>query len=111
MIYGWNKNTSRRLHLMQSERISKREAREIVLDTYEPFKIFSRKKDGTRIIRNTYSVVGPKTTGNAPGARYRYWEAPWNYMILYDIDKSGFRTFLMEEIYKLEKDGVTYIVQ
>ena len=110
MNLGYSKSVAKKLQRFQREYITQRQMKEMVLDTYEPFTIQSFKKDGTRITREAYSVVGPKTSGNEPGAKYTYWRAPYNYMILYDLDADGYRTFLMDDVYKLEKYGKTYLV-
>lgn len=87
------------------------EMRDIVLTWNEPFRIYSRKKDGTRIYRDVYSFAGPSTAPLSPMDRYQYDKAPYDYMILYDLDRDGYRTFLMKEVYKLVKFGKTYIVK
>jgi hypothetical protein len=84
--------------------ISRSEMIELTLDYYEPFKIFSRKLDGTRMIREMYSFAGP--SGNV---RYNY--AAKGYMIFYDADKAGFRTIVYRNVYKLEMGGRTYLVR
>ena len=111
MNLGYSKSVASKLQKFQREYITARQMREMVLDLYEPFTIQSFKKDGTRITREVYSVAGPKTTGNAPGARYRYWRAPYNYMILYDIDKTNFRTFRLDFVNWIEKDGQRYYIR
>lgn len=111
MNLGYSKSVAKKLQRFQREYITQRQMKEMVLDTYEPFTIQSFKKDGTRITREAYSVVGPKTSGNAPGAKYTYWRAPYNYMILYDIDKSNFRTFRLDFVNWIEKDGQRYFIR
>ena len=81
----------------------------MVLTWYEPFKIFSFKTDGgPRIMRDVYSFSGPSTADGSPMDRYDY-EAE-GYMILYDLDADGYRTFVLDNVYKLQKNGKTYLV-
>ena len=82
----------------------------MVLTWYEPFKIYSRKVDGSRIVRDVYSFSGPSRADGSPMDRYEYDSPPYNYMILYDLDADGYRTFLMDDVYKLQKYGKTYLV-
>lgn len=84
--------------------ITKDEMERIVLTWNEPFKIYSRKLDGTRMIREMYSFEGPN--GNAT---YDY-EAK-GYMVLYDLDRDGVRTIVFDNVYKISKFGKTYIVK
>lgn len=88
----------------ENTEISKSEMIQMTLDYYEPFKIFSRKLDGTRIVREMFSVVGP--SGNV---KYDY--AARGYMIFFDADKTGFRTIVYDNVYKLEMGGKTYLVR
>ena len=76
----------------------------IVLMWNEPFKIYSRKLDGTRMIREMYSFEGP--SGNA---LYDYQSK--GYMVLYDLDRDGVRTIVFDNVYKISKFGKTYIVK
>ena len=89
----------------KSTEITRSEMSEMMLNWYEPFKVFTTKLDGTRMVRQMYSVSGP--SGNV---NYDYADPPYNYMILYDLDADGYRTFLMDDVYKLEKYGKTYLV-
>lgn len=111
MNLGYSKSVAKKLQRFQREYITARQMREMILDTYEPFTIQSFKKDGTRITREVYSVAGPKRTGKAPGARYIYWRAPYNYMILYDTEKFDFRTFRLDFVNWIEKDGQRYFIR
>ena len=56
------------------------------------------------MIREMYTVAGP--SGNM---KYNYQAK--GYMVLYDIDKAGFRTIIFKNVYKVEKDGETYFVR
>jgi hypothetical protein len=56
------------------------------------------------MIREMYTVAGP--SGNM---KYNYQAR--GYMVLYDIDKAGFRTIIFKNVYKVEKDGETYFVR
>lgn len=83
--------------------ISRAEMEEMILDWYEPMKIFTRKLDGTRMIREMYAVAGP--SGNV---KYDYQAK--GYMILFDAGKLGFRTIVFDNVYKIEKGGRTYLI-
>lgn len=94
-------------HLTQfaaNTEISRSEMIQMTLDYYEPFKIFSTKLDGTRIVREMFSVVGP--SGNV---KYDY--AARGYMIFFDSDKTGWRTIVYANVYKLEMGGKTYLIR
>jgi hypothetical protein len=84
--------------------ISRSEMIQLTLDLYQPFKIFSTKLDGTRMVREMYSFDGP--SGNV---RYNYQAK--GYMIFFDATKGGFRTIVYRNVYKLEMDGKTYLVR
>lgn len=99
-----NKNIVRKLQKFQQNILSQQEMEDMVLQWYEPFKIYTRKLDGTRMVRDQYSVAGP--SGNV---KYDY--GARGYMIFYDIDKQGFRTVVLRNVYKIEKDGQTYLVR
>jgi hypothetical protein len=83
--------------------ITQDEMEKIVLMWNEPFKIYSTKLDGTRMVREMYSF---EYTGNA---LYDY-EAK-GYMVLYDLDRDGIRTVVFDNVYKISKFGKTYIVK
>jgi hypothetical protein len=84
--------------------ISQTQMREMILDWYSPMKIYTRKLDGTRMVREMFSVSGP--SGNV---KYDY-EAD-GYMIMFDQGKLGFRTIVLRNVYKIEKDGRTYLIK
>lgn len=84
--------------------ITRDEMRDIVLTWNEPFKIFTKKLDGKRMVREMFSVSGP--SGNV---NYDY-EAK-GYMILYDLDRDDFRTIVFDNVYKITKFGKTYLIK
>jgi len=84
--------------------ITQSEMEEIVLTWNEPFKIFTTKLDGTRMVREMFSVDGP--SGNV---NYDY--AARGYMILYDLDRDGYRTIVFDNVYKITKFGKTYLIK
>lgn len=104
MIQYLNKSVTRKLHKFAENEISKEQVKDMVLDWYESMKIYTTKLDGTRMTREMYSVDGP--SGNV---NYDY-DAK-GYMIMFDADKMGFRTIVLKNIYKIEKDGRTYLVR
>lgn len=104
MIGILNKNVTKRLHKFADNEISFDEMKEMVLDKYTPLKIYTTKLDGKRMVRDMFTVEGP--SGNV---NYNY--SAKGYMILYDSDKVGFRTIVFKNVYKIEKEGKTYIVR
>jgi hypothetical protein len=100
------KNTflSQLYKFQEQTEISRAQMEAMILDWYEPMKIFTRKLDGTRMIREMYSVAGP--SGNV---KYDY-EAK-GYMIVFDADKLGFRTIVLRNVYKIERGGRTYLIK
>jgi len=99
-----NNSVTRLLHKFAENEISRSQVKDMVLDLYTPMKIYTRKLDGTRMVREMFSVQGP--SGNV---KYDY-EAD-GYMIMYDSDKIGFRTIVLKNVYKIEKEGKTYLVR
>ena len=118
MIGFWNKKVSRRLFEMQAEPISVNQLKKLIYDNkYEPVRIWGSTEGKTpghprRTLRGeqVYSIQGPRN------------EAPWNkmgtnayinegYVILYDINKTGFRTFPFKRITKIEIDNQLYRVK
>ena len=103
-LFGLDRRVNRYLQKFERNYISFDEMKDMVLDWYEPMKIYTTKKDGTRMIREMYTVAGP--SGNM---KYNYQAK--GYMILYDIDKGGFRTIIFKNVYKVEKDGEVFFVR
>jgi hypothetical protein len=56
------------------------------------------------MVREMFSVDGP--SGNV---NYDY-EAE-GYMILYDLDRDGYRTIVFDNVYKITKFGQTYLIK
>lgn len=84
--------------------ISPSKMKEMILDLYEPMKIYTFKLNGTRMVREMFSVQGP--SGNV---KYDY-EGD-GYMIMYDQEELGFRTIVLSNVYKIEKGGRTYLIK
>ena len=103
-MFGWNKSVTRKLHKFAENEISRSQVKDMILDWYTPLKIYTRKLDGTRMVRDMFSVQGP--SGNV---KYDY--SAKGYMIMYDSDKIGFRTIVLKNVYKIEKEGKTYLVR
>ena len=101
---GVNKSVSRKLQKFSENDITLSEAKDMILDWYTPMKVYTKKLDGTRMVRDMFSVQGP--SGNV---KYDY-DAK-GYMIMYDSDKIGFRTIVLKNVYKIEKEGRTYLVR
>ena len=107
-LFGLDRRVNRYLQKFEREYISFQQMKEIVLDTYEPFKIKWKKKNGVNAERDMYTVFGP--SGKAMNG-VEYWKAPYNYMIAYDIDKAGFRTIRLEEVDWVEKEGQRFYLK
>ena len=101
---GVNKSVNRKLQKFAENDITLDEAKEMILDWYTPMKVYTRKLDGTRMVRDMFSVQGP--SGNV---KYDY-DAK-GYMIMYDSDKIGFRTIVLKNVYRIDKEGRTYLVR
>lgn len=108
MIFGWNKTVSKKLQKFDREYISFDQMKEMVLDTYQPFTIQWKKKDGSIAKRDMFTVFGP---GGKAMSGVQYWKAPYNYMIAYDTGKSGFRTIRLKDVDWIEKDNQKYYVR
>ena len=84
--------------------ITRSEMSEMMLNWYEPFKVFTTKLDGTRMVRQMYSVSGPSGDVN-----YDYQAK--GYMIFFDLERDDFRTVVMDNVYKVTKFGKTYLIK
>ena len=82
--------------------ISKSEAKKLIYSG-QPMRLYSKKLSGQNLVRDIHSVTGP--SGNA---LYDY-DAE-GYLIVYDEDSNGFRTFVLEKISKININGKNYIV-
>lgn len=114
--WGINNNVLKKLQKFQAERISLSGLKQLLYDNYEIFYIWGRTEGKTKPARTfrraeAYSIAGPNGKAMS-GAQYwvpgRYVKD--GYVILYDVEKSGFRTFPIHRITKIEKDGVIYEV-
>ena len=118
-MFGWNKKVSNRLSTLvelQTETISLAQLKGMLYDTYEVFSIWGEtegKTEPRRTIRGEqmYSVQGP---GGRAMSGARYWTdeyVPEGYVILYNVNKAGFRTYPINRITQIEKDGQRFKVQ
>ena len=118
-MFGWNKKVGNRLGNLvelQSTTISLSQLKDMLYDTYEVFSIWGQTEGRTeprRTIKGEkmYSVAGPG--GKAMGGA-RYWTdeyVPEGYVILYNVSEGGFRTYPINRITQIEKDGQLYKVQ
>ena len=116
MIHNWNKKVSNRLSNLvelQSTTISLSQLKDMLYDTYEPFYIWGQTEKERKSLRRVqaYSVQGP---GGRAMSGARYWTdeyVPEGYIILYNVEKSGFRTYPINRITQIEKDGELFKVQ
>jgi hypothetical protein len=69
-----------------------------------PFKIWGSTLEGDDYSgREVFTFNGPSRN---PGVPYNY--NALGYMIMYDMNKGDYRTFVYDRITRLEIDGVTY---
>jgi hypothetical protein len=69
-----------------------------------PFKIWGTTLDGEQYSgREVFTFQGPSRN---PGVGYNY--NAKGYMIMFDMNKGEPRTFVYDNIYKLELNGITY---
>lgn len=117
MIHGFNRKVSRRLFELQTEKISLSQLKMMLYDTYETFKIWGRTEGKTEPSRTfkgetMYSVQGP---GGRAMSGAQYWVpgkyVKDGYVILFNVDEGGFRTYPIHRITKIEKDGQLYRVE
>jgi hypothetical protein len=115
-MFGWNKKVSNRLNRLielQAQTISLSELKGMLYDTYETFYIWGRTEKENKALRRVqaYSVAGP---GGRAMSGARYWTdeyVPEGYIILFNVDKGGFRTYPINKITQIEKDGELFKVQ
>ncbi len=90
-------------------RISRRALRQVSLNWNQPFKIWGTTKDGEVYEgREVFSFAGPSNGPLSPLTRYNY--PSLGYMIFYDMRKGEPRTFIYNNIYGFEQDGLYYDV-
>lgn len=71
-----------------------------------PFRIWGSTLEGdTYSGREVFTFNGPS---RSPGVPYNY--NALGYMIMYDMNKGDYRTFVYDNITKLELNGITYNV-
>jgi hypothetical protein len=89
------------------QKISVRRLRTLTLTNLNtPFKIWGSTLEGDDYSgREVFTFTGPSRN---PGVPYNY--NALGYMIMYDMNKGDYRTFVYDRITKLEINGVTYEV-
>lgn len=89
----------------QPRTISVRRLRSLTLANKNvPFKIWGETLEGDRYNgREVFTFNGPSRN---PGIAYNY--NALGYMIMYDMSKGDYRTFVYDNIKKLEMNGITY---
>jgi hypothetical protein len=108
MNLGFSKSVLSKLQRFQREYISFDQMKEMVLDTYQPFTIKWKKKDGTMAQRDMFTVFGP---GGRAMSGVRYWTPKYNYMIAYSNTDGGFRTIRLKDVEWIEKDNQRYYLR
>lgn len=72
-------------------------------------ELWGKKLDGTPLHREFYkNLDGPR--GRAMWG-VRYWDSPYNYMILYSKTDSDFRTIVLKNVEKVKIGGKIYKVK
>lgn len=72
-------------------------------------ELWGKKLDGTPLHREFYkNMEGP--AGRAM-MKVRYWDSPYNYMILYSKTDSDFRTIVLKNVEKVKIGGKIYKVK
>ena len=94
----------------EKQRISVRRLRSLTLaNKNTPFKIWGETLEGdTYEGREVFTFFGPARIGKKYAVGYNY--NALGYMIMYDMNKGEPRTFVYDNIYRLELNGVTYEV-
>ena len=103
-----NKVYSKILAFARTEqKISVRRLRNLTLaNKNTPFKIWGETLEGdTYSGREVFTFEGPSRN---PGVPYNY--NALGYMIMYDMNKGDYRTFVYDNITRFELNGVTYEV-
>lgn len=94
----------------KKDTVSRAELRNIILNWYEPFRVFTRKKDGSRYTPEAFTVAGPS-------GRAVYDYSRKGYMLVQVIDHNGtgsgtgWRTIILDNVTKIEYGGRTYLVR
>mgnify|MGYP003353428707 CR=1 FL=1 len=96
------------IFLAQEETISVRRLRSLTLANKNvPFRIWGETLEGERYDgREVFTFFGPSRN---PGVAYNY--NAEGYMIMYDMGKGDYRTFVYDLIDKLELNGKIYKVK
>jgi hypothetical protein len=89
----------------KEQTISVRRLRNLTLANKNvPFKIWGSTLEGDDYNgREVFTFTGPSRN---PGVGYNY--NALGYMIMYDMGKGDYRTFVYDRINKLELNGITY---
>jgi hypothetical protein len=91
----------------ETQQISVRRLRSLTLANKNvPFRIWGETLEGDSYDgREVFTFNGPSRN---PGVSYNY--NALGYMIMFDMSKGDYRTFVYDNIYKMEMDGITYEV-
>jgi hypothetical protein len=91
----------------ETQQISVRRLRSLTLANKNvPFRIWGETLEGDSYDgREVFTFNGPSRN---PGVPYNY--NALGYMIMFDMSKGDYRTFVYDNIYKMEMDGITYEV-
>jgi hypothetical protein len=91
----------------ETQQISVRRLRSLTLANKNvPFRIWGETLEGDSYDgREVFTFNGPSRN---PGVSYNY--NALGYMIMFDMNKGDYRTFVYDNIYKMEMDGITYEV-
>ena len=92
------------------KQISVRRLRSLTLSNKNtPFKIWGSTLEGDSYDgREVFTFFGPSRAIGSPAERYNY--NALGYMIMYDMNIGEPRTFVYDNITKLELNGITYTI-
>lgn len=110
MISGVNKNILRKLHKFAENEISYSEMRKMVLDLYTPFRVWTRKKDGSKYEPDGFTVL------QSSNPLYKNNNSQTYMVVMVSDDNgtgsgNGFRTIILKNVTKIEFEGKTYLVR
>ena len=106
-MYNNSVHNKLKAFLAKEEKISVRRLRSLTLaNKNTPFKIWGSTLEGDSYEgREVFTFTGPSRD---PGVGYNY--NALGYMIMYDMNKGDYRTFVYDLIEKIQINGKSYLV-
>lgn len=119
MIFGWNKGVSKKVTKFETDKISRNGLKQLFYNNqYETMQIWGKTSGKTKNSRTlsgeeVFSVFGP---GRKAMNGAEYWKNGFGgttngYIILYDVNKTGFRVFSIDDIDKVKFRDVEYTLR